>query len=97
MQNLVTAQEMKAADKRTSEQFGLDSLVLMERAALSAKEILSKQFPGADRFLFFCGAGNNGGDGLALARMLFLEQKQVEVVMVGESARCTPEKAQNFI
>lgn len=90
MQNLVTAQEMKAADKRTSEQFGLDSLVLMERAALSAKEILSKQFPGADRFLFFCGAGNNGGDGLALARMLFLEQKQVEVVMVGESARCTP-------
>ena len=53
MQNLVTAQEMKAADKRTSEQFGLDSLVLMERAALSAKEILSKQFSGADRFLFF--------------------------------------------
>lgn len=89
MQNLVTAQEMKAADKRTSEQFGIDSLVLMERAALSAKEILSKQFPRANRFLFFCGVGNNGGDGVALARMLFLEQKQVEVVMVGDPARCT--------
>lgn len=89
MQNLVTAQEMKAADKRTSEQFGIDSLVLMERAALSAKEILSKQFPRVNRFLLFCGVGNNGGDGLALARMLFLEQKEVEVVMVGDPAHCT--------
>ena len=40
MQNLVTAQEMKAADNRTSEQFGMESLVLMERAALSAKAVL---------------------------------------------------------
>lgn len=90
MQNLVTAQEMKAADNRTSEQFGMESLVLMERAALSAKAVLAEYLQTKTKFLFFCGVGNNGGDGLALARMLFLEKKLVQVIMVGDLTRCTP-------
>ena len=93
MQNLVTAQEMKAADKRTSEQFGIDSLVLMERAALSAKEILSKQFPRANRFLFFCGVGNNGGDGLAIARLLHLQGIRTWYYVAGKEERMTAETA----
>ena len=89
MQNLVTAQEMKAADNRTSEQFGMESLVLMERAALSAKAVLAEYLQTKTKFLFFCGVGNNGGDGLALARMIFLEKKLVQVIMVAKLRICS--------
>ena len=90
MQELVTAAEMKAADSKTSTRFGVDSLVLMERAALSAKEVMEREFPEAGRVLFFCGVGNNGGDGLALARLLFLEKKKVQVILVGALEKCSP-------
>lgn len=89
MQNLVTAKEMKAADENTSKRFGIDSLVLMERAALSARAAITNAFPEAERFLILCGVGNNGGDGLALSRMLFLGKKQVVVFMVGDMTRCS--------
>lgn len=90
IQELVTAAEMKGADNKTSTHFGVDSLVLMERAALSAKAAIEKECPEAKSFLLFCGVGNNGGDGLALARLLFLEKKQVQVVLVGALEKCSP-------
>ena len=81
MDYLLTAQEMKKADTAMSEQFGMHSLVLMERAALSAFQIILEKYPDAKHFLIFCGCGNNGGDGIALARLLFLAGKEVTIAI----------------
>ncbi|MGN1023290.1 MAG: NAD(P)H-hydrate dehydratase [Lachnospiraceae bacterium] len=68
---LVTGDEMRQADRDTSEKIGIPSLVLMERAALAAKEEITKRFSPC-KVAILCGKGNNGADGLALARLLAL-------------------------
>lgn len=73
-------------DRRASEEFGIPSLVLMENAALGAVEVLGERFPSARRVLVLCGPGNNGGDGLAMARHLALRGLEVEVWLVGSRA-----------
>jgi len=72
-------------DRRATEEFGIPSLLLMENAALGVVEALGEGFPEADRVLILCGPGNNGGDGLAVARHLDARGFDVEVWLVGES------------
>ena len=79
MRHLVTGREMKEIDRRSIEEFGIPSMVLMERAALKvaekAEEILKKKGTGTEKkgtVWAVCGLGNNGADGVAAARMLFL-------------------------
>ena len=73
MKYLVTAQEMKQYDKNTIEYLGIPGPVLMERAALAAEDFIKERFDAVKertKVLIFAGMGNNGGDGLALARLL---------------------------
>lgn len=71
MERVVTAQEMRELDRYTISQMGIPSCVLMERAALAAaQEIKSRISEDEDKILVVCGPGNNGGDGIALARIL---------------------------
>ena len=74
MREIVTAAEMKALDSNTIQQAGIPSLVLMERAALRIADELTERLKEKDRerILVVCGTGNNGGDGLAVARILHL-------------------------
>ncbi len=51
-------------------QKGIPSIVLMEHAAIGIADIIRKQYDLSTRFHVFCGTGNNGGDGLAAARLL---------------------------
>ncbi len=70
MKYILTANEMRTIDSYTSESIGVSSEVLMERAALvCAEEIHSSGFD-TSRILIVCGSGNNGADGLALARII---------------------------
>lgn len=70
MRPVLTASEMRAADRRTIEDVGLPGVILMENAgAVVAREIRSR-FPHARRIAILCGKGNNGGDGLVVARLL---------------------------
>ena len=74
MRILVDSKQMKQCDSNTIEHFGIPSLVLMERAAMGVVEEIEKRFPVASAtngILLVCGFGNNGGDGLAIARMLW--------------------------
>lgn len=66
---------MKDLDRNTIENAGVLSLVLMERAALKTVEEMKKRWKQEDRekVLVVCGSGNNGGDGLAIARLLHLQ------------------------
>lgn len=67
---ILTADEMREVDRRAIEEIGVPSLVLMENAAIGVADALAERFPEASSAAIFCGPGNNGGDGLALARHL---------------------------
>ncbi|MGN0401057.1 MAG: NAD(P)H-hydrate dehydratase [Acetatifactor sp.] len=88
MQYLVTAEEMRYYDSYTIEKVGIPAEVLMERASMAAfdriQEYMSKH-PEKPRTVFImAGMGNNGGDGLALARILAEDDFEVEVWCVGK-------------
>jgi ADP-dependent NAD(P)H-hydrate dehydratase / NAD(P)H-hydrate epimerase len=71
---ILTAAQMGEVDKLTTERFRIPSILLMENAGRSFADELAKASPGLDskRILIFCGKGNNGGDGLVVARYLAL-------------------------
>lgn len=96
MECLVNAREMKECDKNTIEYYGIPSAVLMERAALAIfHEIQSRFDPDCGKILIVCGAGNNGGDGFATARILHLAGYEAEYMFPMEETKMTPEtKAQ---
>lgn len=71
MQYIVCAQEMKRIDTYTSEYFKLPPLVLMERAALATVAEIKKRYHKTGKVLIAAGCGNNGGDGLAIGRILW--------------------------
>ena len=74
----------KAIDNYTIDEIGISSLVLMENAA---NEVANKIVSLGDKFIIFCGNGNNGGDGLVIARKLILEDKDVCIVIVSKNER----------
>ena len=67
---VLTAEQMRAVDQRAIDEIGIPGLVLMENAAVGVAEALGRSFPHAETVVILCGPGNNGGDGLALARHL---------------------------
>lgn len=85
MKVLVDSRQMKQCDKNTIEYFGVPSLVLMERAALSVVQEVESHFGQRKEknltALVACGCGNNGGDGLAIGRMLWQKGYAVTVLM----------------
>ena len=91
MRTLVTGEQMKQIDQYTIKEIGIPSLVLMERAAECVVcEILTRIKP-ADRVWVACGTGNNGADGIAVARMLYLKGYAVTVILAGNLEHGTKE------
>lgn len=83
---LLTAQQIRDWDKYTIENEPVLSIDLMERASLVFTTEFSKHFP-ADAYMeimVFCGPGNNGGDGLAVARLLSDQGYKVFAFLVAE-------------
>lgn len=72
---------MSLFDKITIENIGIPSLVLMENAGRCIFEEIKKNFIHAKNILIVAGKGNNGGDGLALARHLFLNNYRVDIYL----------------
>ncbi len=73
MRRILSASQMRKCDEYTSEHFGVEPIVLMERAALATFISVcncGKMYEDS-KTLIVCGTGNNGADGLALARILF--------------------------
>lgn len=68
--NIHTASKAREFDRKAIDETGIPSLVLMEHAAIGCADFLQKAFPEESEFLIFCGPGNNGADGLAIARLL---------------------------
>jgi ADP-dependent NAD(P)H-hydrate dehydratase / NAD(P)H-hydrate epimerase len=86
MRKIVTAEEMREIDRLTSERYGIPSLLLMENAAQAAARVIVEKLDGSiegKSALILCGKGNNGGDGAALGRILWLMGADVEVCLFG--------------
>ena len=79
---ILTAESMSQVDRVAIEDFGIPSLVLMENAALGLVDAIGESYPEVRAVSIFCGPGNNGGDGLALARHLSIRGYHVEVTLV---------------
>lgn len=80
------AAQIRAADEYTIIHTPIASIDLMEKAAWACTDKILEIIPKSTiSFIICCGPGNNGGDGLAIARMLLEKAFQVKVVLVGKS------------
>lgn len=93
MEYLVSAEEMRRADHCVIEEYGVPSLVLMERAALASVELMEREGFDLSRVLVVSGSGNNGGDGFAMARILYLKGIEAELWFVGNPDHLSKEAA----
>lgn len=89
MRFLVNSREMRRYDNNTSEILKVPSLLLMEQAALAACEEIERTANKTEPILIVCGTGNNGGDGLAIGRILFLRGYKIEMVFIGDEKKAT--------
>ena len=94
MKELVTADGMRQIEKHAMEKLQLSDAILMERAALFSAAVLEKELKKRGRkkharILVLCGVGNNGGDGLALARILYEHGYRVFVMLLGDRKKQT--------
>jgi NAD(P)H-hydrate epimerase len=81
--NVLSAAEMQACDRVTSERFGVSSIALMRSASAAVAAFAREQFPRARRVTVVCGRGNNGGDGMMAARLLAASGLDITVLLLG--------------
>ena len=79
---ILTNEQMRAADEHTIEEQQITSWDQMERAANNLMAWIKKNLPNDNPYHIYAGVGNNGGDGLALARLLSQAGKKVKVTIV---------------
>jgi NAD(P)H-hydrate epimerase len=88
---------MRDIDRLTTERYGVPSLELMENAATAAALFIIDSCLGdSGKALIFCGKGNNGGDGAAVARLLATAGALVDVVLVGKVEEMRSDARINF-
>ncbi|KJR42554.1 sugar kinase [Candidatus Magnetoovum chiemensis] len=91
---VATSAEMREIDKITIDVIGIPSAVLMERAGLSVVKHILKLHENRP-IIVLSGGGNNGGDGLVIARELYNHNLSVKAVILSELDRLSPDcKAQ---
>ena len=94
MQKIFSAIQMRQTDAYTIQHEPIPSIDLMERAATACKEWISSHLPDKHYITIVCGTGNNGGDGLAIARLL-RKERQVEVFVL-DSEKRSPDFEDNY-
>ena len=81
---ILTADEMRTADRVTAEQFGIPSIALMRHAGQAVARFVYNEYPQCGRISVLCGKGNNGGDGFVAARALAATGREVNVLLLGD-------------
>jgi NAD(P)H-hydrate epimerase len=92
MGKILRADQIREADAYTIANEPISSVDLMERAATVCFIELRSLYPNENAYHIFCGTGNNGGDGLVIARLLKEEGKKVSVFIV----RFSPNESEDF-
>ena len=97
--HVLNAQQIRAADAYTIANEPIASVDLMERAATACTDWLLNWLPAREQrqqIHIVCGTGNNGGDGLVMARLLHKAGYPVEVTVVRLGANASPDFQMNF-
>jgi ADP-dependent NAD(P)H-hydrate dehydratase / NAD(P)H-hydrate epimerase len=89
--------QMRNMDRRAIEEDKVPELVLMENAGRAATQVIAQYYAVlGQRWLILCGVGNNGGDGLVVARQLHSRGAEVHVVVLGHTSRYGEAAAANL-
>ncbi|MEQ9298542.1 MAG: NAD(P)H-hydrate dehydratase [Cyclobacteriaceae bacterium] len=89
MAKILTAEQTRAADQYTIEHEPIASIDLMERASTAFVDWFIERFPTSQSVAIFCGTGNNGGDGLAISRILQTKRDDVNAFVIGDPKKGT--------
>ena len=93
---VVTAAEMRQIDQDTIEGIGIPGIVLMETAGSAIVRAIEQHYPTCQRIGIFAGKGNNGGDGIVIARQLAHVGRDVHLFLVSPSDSFTDEAQINL-
>lgn len=96
MIKVFNSEQLRQADEATLRAENISALQLMERAAELCTQWILENIPTGTSFAVFCGPGNNGGDGLAIARQLWKRGKQIEVYVAGPTEKTSDCFTQNL-
>lgn len=90
MFKILTAEQIREADAFTISNEPIAGIDLMERAAIKCADWIINNLPEKQLFKIFCGNGNNGGDGLAISRLLSMNGSKVDVYVSDEEKNYSP-------
>ncbi len=95
---ILTAQQMAEVDRLSTEIYRIPPLILMENAGRAVVEKITEIFGGVESLsaLLFCGKGNNGGDGLVVARHLAARGARPEIVLTSDPSAYAGEALSNW-
>lgn len=96
MMKILSTEKIRQADQYTIQHEPISSVDLMERAATQVSQWLLGRIDKSATVKIFCGMGNNGGDGLVVARHLFKEGLKPQVFMVRYSDKMSPDCEANY-
>ncbi|HEX4125683.1 MAG TPA: NAD(P)H-hydrate epimerase [Tepidisphaeraceae bacterium] len=92
--------QVRRLDRSASEEYCIPGIVLMENAALAAADVasamLSESGPTPGDVLILCGGGNNGGDGLAVARHLHNRGHRIQLALTIDPAKYHGDALTNY-
>lgn len=93
---VVTAAQMRQIDQDTIKGIGIPGIVLMETAGSEIVRLIERHYPTLQRIGVFVGKGNNGGDGLVIARQLAHTGQEVNIYLASPAESFTGEALTNL-
>ncbi len=87
--NILTSQQIREVDAYTIENEPVSSIDLMERASTAFVTSFCEYYDETSPVIIFCGTGNNGGDGLAIGRLLHDRKYEVSAYVVGNEEKAS--------
>ncbi|MGH9434572.1 MAG: NAD(P)H-hydrate dehydratase [Terriglobia bacterium] len=95
---ILTAGQMQEIDRLTTTEYGIPSIVLMENAGAGVVRFIAERYGPLDRrkIVIVCGRGNNGGDGLVVARLLREQGLNPRVLLVANASALQGDAAVNY-
>lgn len=92
---ILTREQVRRIDELAQTEYGLPGIVLMENAGSGAARIIDQHYGPRGVARVVCGTGNNGGDGLVIARHLHIFGWKIQVLVAGQIESMTPDCAVN--
>jgi hydroxyethylthiazole kinase-like uncharacterized protein yjeF len=94
---ILNADQIRQWDEYTITNGPISSINLMERASKAFKMEFTRRYPANRKVVVVCGPGNNGGDGLAIARLLQLKGRDVSCILMAKTDKVSPDERVNLI